>query len=187
MRKIYIVGSIDETSYLAFSKHLDKLIAESATKPVEIELVSGGGIYYDGLAFYGKIRSCPAPVHITAHGICHSAATLVLAAGNIRKATPETSFMVHNSTERHKGELPQLTKKLEDLKVQEEHWNNLLAERTLMKASFWSALSNKETFFYADDAFQYGLIDQITKGEKHDSNDYNSRDTNIVGRKRQSS
>ena len=166
MRKLYIIGQINEKAYKAFSKELDQLIDEDSSSPVHIELHSEGGNASDGLAFHGKILACPAPVHIHAHGMVQSAAVAVLAAGTYREATPECSIMVHDGLTTITGTARELIRKAEQLMDDERAWDTLMERGTGTPAFFWRQLSEQETYLTAQQALQYGLVDKIIKGKR---------------------
>lgn len=165
MSKIYVIGSINEDAYRAFSEEVDKLL-QKRNSLIEVELVSAGGTFYDGLAFCGKIRSSPATFSITAHGLCHSAATLVLASGDIRQASSEISFMVHETVERMKGSSEYLVAQAQRLLAQELDWEQLMEECTGTPADVWRTMSKKTTYFGAQEALQFNLINKILKPKR---------------------
>lgn len=167
MRKLYIIGPITSEAYKTFSKQLDRLV-EQSTLPISIELHSEGGSTYDGLAFYGKISNCPAPIIIEAHGMVHSAAIAVLAAGHVRQCSAETSFMVHESEERVKGKTSSLQKAADRAMDEERAWDAMMQRATHTPAEMWRQLHKDETYLTASQALQYGLIDSILKGTYHD-------------------
>ncbi len=166
MRKIYIIGQINEKSYRKFSKQIDDFCSEDSTDVIYIELHSEGGVAADGLAFSGKIQACPAPVHIIAHGIVQSAATAILAAADYRECTPELSVMVHDSQYNLSGTAREVMQKAEQAMDEERQWDRLLEAGSGTPAFFWRQLSEKETYITAQQALQYGLVDKIIKGKK---------------------
>lgn len=164
MRKIYIAGQINTDAYLEFSKEVDRLAAES-TKPIHVELVSEGGHAYDAMAFYGKIISCKCNIIITAHGYVHSAGTLILAAGDLRYCTPEISIMVHESSNKFKGNTSTLKELVRHEEEEELAWSTLMAKHTKASVEAWLQMNKKTTYLNADQAKFYGLVDKII-GEK---------------------
>jgi ATP-dependent Clp protease, protease subunit len=166
LRKIYIIGQIDSAAYEKFSRRFDRL-TESSFEAIEIELHSEGGSSYDGLAFYGKISTSRVPTIITCFGMAHSAAIAILAAGTIRRCSPEANFMVHESTSKLKGTSSSLMKQAEQAMDDERAWDSLMERSTGTPASFWRALHKEESFLNARQALQYGLVDTILKGNSH--------------------
>jgi ATP-dependent protease ClpP protease subunit len=152
-------------AYAEFSRQLDAVEAEGH-KAVLVELVSDGGESSAGLAFAGKIRSSPCTVIIQAHGSIQSAATLILASGSIREATPETVFMVHESSYKFKGNTSTLKKLVDDALLAEVHWANQMARFTKMSKREWQKLQAKTLYMNAKQALVAGLIDTIITERK---------------------
>lgn len=158
--KIYIIGPITEEGYLRFSKQLDAITANSADS-VTIEICSSGGSSAAGLAYFGKIRSCPNKTIAVIHGVCQSAATLIVSACDYRTASNEVIFMVHDSQHKFKGDLTDMLKEAEDMLFDERHWTNLLSQRTSLSVKVLRSMHKRTTYFNANDALEYGLIHQI--------------------------
>ncbi len=162
MRKIYLIGTINEDLYKTFCKHLDQLLAQNAETVIQVEICSEGGSASIGRAIYGRIRMSTAPIHITAYGACYSAATLILSAGHKRFASPSTLFMVHDSLHKLKGDATSMVKDVRDMLKDEQHWNYLLAQRTSALYKVWRRMHKATTYFTAQEALELGLIDYIT-------------------------
>lgn len=162
MSRILIVGQIDDKSFRKFSKELDKHM----NRRVDIELYSEGGNEDAGLAFYGKIKNHLHEVTVTVYGNCNSAALAVLAAGDVRKATPEASFLVHDSTITVTGTVAELQKALAEQLACEHKWDKLMANASDKPASFWREVSSRSTILTAEDALKFGLITEIIDRKK---------------------
>jgi ATP-dependent Clp endopeptidase proteolytic subunit ClpP len=163
-RKIYITGDIDEQSYLAFSKRLTVLENDkkSGTK-VEVELSSGGGETYYGLAFASRMRLAKCPLHVTAHGLVASAAVLILAYGTkgFRFMTREARVMVHEDSAKLKGEKTYLKKEIAEIEALDDHWNELMEARTGTLAREWIELDKSTTYLSAEECLNLGLVDKV--------------------------
>lgn len=163
--KLYIVGEINEESYEAFSRELDEAVRKGALS-IQVEISSEGGYGYDGLAFYGKIRSCPVPVHGVAHGKIQSAATLVFAACDTRAASEEVWFMVHDSADKSKGNVGTIQSKAEQMEREELQWAEILSGRTKTDSIVWREMSRKTIYFTTERAQKLGLVTKTLKGKK---------------------
>jgi ATP-dependent protease ClpP protease subunit len=87
---IYLVGEVTPDMYLSMVKKLDK-----KTGKVTVTLSSEGGDLMAGLAIYDRLRSRDCTIIAT--GENSSAATIILQAAKIRKATPNTHFLFHKT------------------------------------------------------------------------------------------
>ena len=147
----------------------DLVILENSTNIREINLFinSPGGDAFSGLALADQIeRAKRRGFHITAHasGIIASAAVPVFAACDVRLAAPGTIFMIHEaslwkwpgretaSDIRSQNELMQL--------LRERYIGKLAAYSKLDRAK-WEELENKTTWFSAEKAKDWGLVDKI--------------------------
>lgn len=164
---IRIIGELDEESYEAFSKALNEIEEETKTWPrkVTIELCSFGGTDYIGLAYYGRIRNSPLTIEIEAYGQVFSAATLLFAAGDHRVIDSAAWFMVHDSTDKVKGQVSGIRHHLKHMDKMETHWAQLLAKHSKASVQLWRELSLKETFIDAETLLELGLADEILNGK----------------------
>ncbi len=128
---------------------------------------SSGGDAFAGLALSDQIeRAKRRGFHITSHasGIIASAAVPVFAASDVRLAAPGTIFMVHEtslwkwpgretaSDIRSQNELMLL--------LRERYIAKLVNHSKLDKAK-WEELEDKTTWFSAQKAKDWGLVDKI--------------------------
>lgn len=166
MRRLYIHGEITDETFSRFSKKLAKLVQASPSQPIVVELSSEGGSSYAALAIYGRIVSCPAPIHVHAYGPILSAATIILAAGTKRSVAPESWFMVHEDSGDIEGETSFVVKKAKQMLIEEKQWASILARHSLLSASEWFKLSKESTYFTAEECVKVGVADNILKYSK---------------------
>lgn len=161
VRKIYILGEINEESYEAFSKRLSRLEREGSG-PVTIELSSGGGSAYDALAFASRMRSSSVDLHVIAHGLIASAAVIILAYGDKRSMAKEAWVMVHEDSA-EPGEMK--ARQGQDFWAHvvrlEAQWSRLLSERTNVESHVWEQLHDDETYLDAEECLKLNIIDEV--------------------------
>ncbi len=136
-------------------------------RDVTLFINSSGGDAFSGLALADQIeRAKRRGFHITAHasGIIASAAVPVFAAGDVRLAAPGTIFMVHEtslwkwpgretaSDIRSQNELMELLR---------ERYIGKLAAYSKLDNAKWEELEYKTTWFSAETAMDWGLVDRI--------------------------
>lgn len=160
-RKIYIIGEIDQVAFATFTEQLDALLDEHPTKPIEVELCSGGGEEGAAFAIYGKMNASTAPINITAYGEVQSAAVIILAAGDHRVINAETVLMVHQSSAEFEGSVKYLKVEMDELQRAEHQFCDALACHTHLSSNEWYALSKDTTYFTATTAVYYGLADAV--------------------------
>lgn len=162
IRKIYVVGEINDDSYLAFTKKLDKLEAESIA-PIVLELCSEGGSAYSGMAFAGKIRACRCKIFVHAYGVVMSAATAILAAADKRTVDTDCLIMIHDEETKVNGPEADVTKALVQMRKEEQQWADFFESVTGTPSKVWRDMSEATTYLRAEEALQLGLVDNISK------------------------
>lgn len=168
-RKLYIIDEINDDMYSQFTLQLDELMSQSRTKPIELEIKSEGGMPYVALAIYGRIRTCPAPVHGTVYGTALSAATVIIAGCDVRRAHEDAWFMFHDSEEKFKGRTHELRKKVQQAEAEELQWAGIIAQTTGTAIDVWLDASKQGRYLTAYEAKQYNLITEILKGKTRES------------------
>jgi ATP-dependent protease ClpP protease subunit len=147
---IYLFGDVGPDMALDVCRRLDK-----NPKRCNFFLNSFGGTLTDGFAIYDKIQSVPNSI-ITGTGVVASAATVILQAAKIRRATPTTQFMFH---------LVEFSE-LKDNKDFKPHYDVVIFElfknRGIKKVAYEIALNRK--IFGVETALKLGFIDEIYDG-----------------------
>ncbi len=139
----------------------------TAIRDVNLFINSPGGDAFSGLALADQIeRARRKGFKITAHasGIIASAAVPVFAVCNVRLAAPGTIFMVHEaalwkwpgretaSDIRSQNELMHLLR---------DRYIGKLVDNSKLDKTKWEELENKTTWFSANKALNWGLVDSI--------------------------
>ena len=163
-REVSIIGDIKLSTFVKFDRQLKML--ETNKEDITVVLNSIGGSVVEALAIVDRIRNSPCTIDIVATGAVMSAALSILASGHHRKATKYTNFMHHGlsqSTSGHVSEtIPQIENELKASKDLDRVRFKHLAECTKKPYSFWaSAGKHVDHIFSADQALEYGLIDEI--------------------------
>ena len=147
----------------------DIVVLENNTEIRDVNLFinSPGGDAFSGLALADQIeRARRKGFKVTAHasGIIASAAVPVFAVCDVRLAAPGTIFMVHEaalwkwpgretaSDIRSQNELMHLLR---------DRYIGKLASNSKLDKSKWEKLENKTTWFSAEKAKDWGLVDSI--------------------------
>jgi ATP-dependent protease ClpP protease subunit len=147
----------------------DIVVLKNNTKIRDINLFinSPGGDAFSGLALADQIqRAQRKGFHITAHasGIIASAAVPVFAVCNQRFAAPGTIFMVHEAAlwkwpGRETASDIRSQNTLMEL-LRDRYMDKLIAN-TGKDYDFWTDLEKKTTWFDAQQALDWGLVDKI--------------------------
>lgn len=160
MRKLYIIGDIDEDNYSVFTEAFDELETKSS-EPIEIELYSQGGDAKVALAYAGRITNSHCKVHIKAYGTVESAAVLILAAGDKRAMSENGWVMVHEDEGEHSGDVMLMERKIKHSRALETQWTLLLERYTGTSAALWARLHKRTTYLTAKQAKQLKLVTEV--------------------------
>lgn len=158
-RTIFFFGGIDDEAVARAVVALE--VFDRTDGPVRIVLCSSGGDVPAGMTLYDAIRMAHNPVIIDVYGECKSMAVLVLQAGSLRRASPESRLMVHQGSV---GLDPVPTGALGDISREIERMHDryceILAERSGQPIRSIQRLCSKESYMSVDAAKELGLLDE---------------------------
>ena len=160
-RSISLFGDVNEDMLHDLNvgmSHLEKINNETIT----IRLSTHGGSVAYGLAIIDRITSSVCETHIHAAGEICSMGIFILASGSVRTASPLTMFMHHETSydfdDKHSSNknYVKFNDKLDDRMCR---W---LAKKTKKDFLFWKKAGvGVDHWFFAEEALDYGLIDEI--------------------------
>ena len=136
-------------------------------RDINIFINSPGGDAFSGLALADQIeRAKRKGFRVTAHasGIIASAAVPVFAVCDYRLAAPGTIFMVHEAALWKwpgRETASDIQSQNELMLLLRERYVDKLATNSKLDKSKWEKLENKTTWFSAEKAMSWGLVDKI--------------------------
>ena len=147
----------------------DLVVLENNTKIRDVNLFinSPGGDAFSGLALADQIeRARRKGFKITAHasGIIASAAVPVFAVCDVRLAAPGTIFMVHEAALWKwpgRETASDISSQNELMHLLRDRYIGKLVDNSKLNKSKWEELEKKTTWFSADKALAWGLVDSI--------------------------
>ncbi len=162
--RILFLGSeiTDEDANLIIAQLLF-LEADDPDKDIFLYINSPGGSVSAGLAIFDTIRYLKCEVVTICVGMAASMGAFLLAAGakGKRKALPNSEIMIHQPSGGAYGQAS-------DVKIHAEHivktrrkLNDLLAEMTGKPLSVIEEATERDNFLSAEEALEFGLIDEI--------------------------
>lgn len=160
-REILIDGAIDEDAFLEFDAKMTKLENQSQ-RSITIKINSEGGYPDIALAIVGRIKESKCRIITKGYGTVASAATIILAAGNIRKMSRFCTFMHHEASYGDVDRHSNMKHKIAQIEHQENQWAKFMEEFTNMPASFW--LENgigRDFYLTPEQCLHYGIVDKI--------------------------
>lgn len=139
---------------------IDKLNGED----LEVDINSGGGDVFAGSEIYTAIRNYKGNVIINCVGLAGSAASVILTAGK-NKITPTGMVMIHNTSGSARGDYHDMDKSSEILQQANKAISNAYIEKTGMTQEALLELMDKETWMTAQEAIEYGFVDEIMENK----------------------
>ena len=142
------------------------LEAEDPERDVYLYINSPGGGVYAGLAIYDTIQHMKAPVSTVAVGIAASMGAILVAAGaeSKRSALPNARIMIHQPSGGSHGTASDIEIQAKEILSTKERLTQILAQHTGQKSERIDEDIDRDRFMSAEEAVDYGLIDQILEG-----------------------
>lgn len=169
-RIIDIRSGINEQVASVIIRALMVMASRNSKAPINILLSCEGGNIYDGLSVYDYLMACPCPIHIQGSGLIASMGFIIYLAGDVRTATPNTSFMMH-SISIIGDNTSRIVKHAEVDVLEAKRFNSVLqsimAERTNRNKKYWYRTVNlQDKYFTVEEALEIGIMTK-PKGKKN--------------------
>ncbi len=166
-----IVFLIGEISYARAAEVIMKMLyLDNLKRATEISLYinSPGGSVDDTMAIYDTIRFVSAPVATYCIGRAQSGAAVVLAAGTKgkRHALPHAKVMLHQPWGGVTGQAADIKIQAEEVLKAKTMINEILAKHTGQPIDKIAAETERDRYMTAEEAKQYGLIDEVLHEEE---------------------
>ena len=162
-RIIFLGEAIDENVASTIVAQLLFLEAEDPDKDINLYINSPGGSVTAGMAIYDTMQYIKPQVSTICIGMAASMGAFLLSSGQKGKryALPNAEIMIHQ---------PLGGVQAEDIKIHAE-WilktreklNKILSSNTGQPLQIISRDTDRDNFMSADEAVQYGLIDQVIR------------------------
>lgn len=159
-RIIFLSGEInDSLANIIVSEllYLDNLNNED----IYLYINSPGGSITSGMSIYDTIKFINSKVITIGLGMCASMAAFLLSSGNSRYALPNTEIMIHQPIGGAQGQATDIQIAAERIIKLKEKLNKILAQNTKQDLKTITADTERDNFLSAEEALNYGLIDQI--------------------------
>ena len=170
--RIVFLGSSPETGgnpaitdYLA-NITIQKLLFlqyENKTQEIHLYINCPGGSVTATLAIYDTIQFLECPISTYCMGLAASGAAIILAAGTKGKrfALPHSKIMVHQPWGQVGGQVSDIEIQAAEIMKDREQLNQILARHTGQPASKIEIETERDRFFNAMEAKEFGLVDDV--------------------------
>jgi ATP-dependent Clp protease protease subunit len=162
-RIIFLVGPVtDQTASLVVAQLLF-LEADNPEKDIALYINSPGGSVYDGMAIFDTMQFIRPDVSTLCTGFAASMGTFLLSAGakGKRFALPNARIMIHQPSGGSQGTAADIAIQAEEVLYSRRRLNEIMAERAGKSVEQIAADTDRDNFMSADQAREYGLIDEV--------------------------
>lgn len=170
-RIIFLGREVDDVSAELIVAQMLFLEAQDPEKDIQLYINSPGGSVTAGFAIYDTMQYISCDVSTVCVGIAASFGAFLLAGGTKgkRMALPHAEIMIHQTAVRGSGIQGQAS----DIRILSDHiqrsnqkLNRILAENTGKTVEEIEADTDRDHYMTAEEALQYGLLDEIFEGRK---------------------
>lgn len=151
-----IIGSEDFGGKVSDVDIVDAL-QEIGDKRAIVHINSIGGMVDIGIGIYNLLKAHKPGVEIVNDGICASIATVIAMAGDVRKTTVGSRWMIHRVRGGVFGTAEQMEKKAAEARVYDEATTAIYKEALRIDDDKLGQMLDTETWFSADQALELGL------------------------------
>lgn len=162
-RIIWLEGEVRDENSNRIAKQLQVLAAEDPDRDISLYINSPGGSITAGMVIYDTMQLIPNNITTVAMGLAASMGQFLLVAGSPgqRYATPNTRIMMHQPSGGLGGTASDIKIQAEQMLYIKKRMAKLIAEHSGQSVETIEADSDRDRWFTADEAQDYGLIDHI--------------------------
>lgn len=162
-RIIFLGTPIDDTVANSIVAQLLFLDAEDSEKDIQLYVNSPGGSVYAGMAIYDTIQQIRPDVVTICFGLAASMGAFLLTAGAAgkRMSLPDSRIMIHQPLGGAQGQAIDIEIQAREIIYIKGKLNELMAHHTGQPIERIEADTERDFFMSAEEAKNYGLIDQV--------------------------
>jgi ATP-dependent Clp protease, protease subunit len=166
-RIVFLGTPIDDQVANLIVAQLLHLESQDPDKDISIYINCPGGSIYSGLAIYDTMQFVKPPIQTICIGIAMSMGSLLLAGGakGKRFALPNSRLLVHQPSAGFEGQSSDIEIHAREILNVRKRIDEIYAHHTGQSIEQVHEDMERDRFFKADQAVEYGLIDRVI--EKH--------------------
>lgn len=162
-RIVFLNGEVDDNSASLICAQFLFLESENPNREISFYINSPGGMVTSGFAIYDTMRFISSPVSTLCMGTAGSMASFLLAAGEPgrRIALPNASVVLHQPLGGFRGQASDIERHAEDIIKLKRRMTRLYAEHCGRTEEEVTRVLDRDFFFTADEAKEWGLVDHV--------------------------
>ena len=164
-RIIFVSGPVHDGMSTLIVAQLLFLEAESPKKDISMYINSPGGVVTAGMAIYDTMQYIRPMVSTLCVGQAASMGSLLLSAGDkgMRFALPNARVMVHQPSGGFSGQASDIALHAKEILELKDRLNNIYVKHCSQELSTVEAALDRDNFMTAEEAKDWGLIDEIVQ------------------------
>ena len=162
-RIVFLGQAVDDDIANLIVAQLLHLESEDPDKDISLYINSPGGIVYSGLAIYDTMRFVKPDVRTICFGVAMSMGSLLLTGGTPgkRMALPNARILTHQPSGGFQGQATDIAIHAREALEIRRHLERIYAEHTGQPVERVAEDLDRDRFFTAQEAADYGLIDRV--------------------------
>jgi ATP-dependent Clp protease protease subunit len=162
-RIIFLGTPIDDQISNLVIAQLLHLESEDPEKDISVYINSPGGDVYSGLAIYDTMQFIKPDITTICFGIAMSMGALLLTGGSPGKrlALPNSRMLIHQPSAGFEGQATDIDIHAREILSARERIDEIFARHTGQPVEQVHTDMERDRFFKADEAVEYGLIDKV--------------------------
>src|SRR5881398_449137 len=162
-RIIFLGTPIDDQVANLIVAQLLHLESEDPEKDISLYINSPGGGIYSGLAIYDTMQFIKPDIQTMCVGVAMSMGSLLLAAGTTgkRAALPNSRILIHQPSAGFEGQSTDIEIHAREILNVRDRIDEIYAHHTGQSIQQVHDDMERDRFFKADEAVEYGLIDRV--------------------------
>lgn len=162
-RIIFMVGEVNDHTANLVSAQLLFLESENPKKDIYLYINSPGGVVTAGLGIYDTMNYIRSDVSTLCMGQACSMGSIFLTAGakGKRYALPNSRVMIHQPLGGTQGQASDMEIHLKEILSMKKRLSEIYVQTTGQSAKVVEAAMDRDTFYTAEEAKKFGLIDEV--------------------------
>jgi ATP-dependent Clp protease protease subunit len=162
-RIIFLTGPVEDYMANLVVAQLLFLESENPDKDIQLYINSPGGVVTAGLSIYDTMQFIKPDVSTMCIGQAASMGALLLGGGakGKRYALPHSRVMIHQPSGGAQGQASDIHIQAQEILLLRERLNKIMSYHTGQPLDVIAKDTDRDNFMSADNAREYGLIDQV--------------------------
>ncbi|OGZ63226.1 MAG: ATP-dependent Clp protease proteolytic subunit [Candidatus Staskawiczbacteria bacterium RIFCSPHIGHO2_02_FULL_34_10] len=162
-RIIFLAGPVTDMNANVVIAQMLYLVSKDPKKDIKLYINSPGGSVTAGLAIYDTMQYLKCPVSTICIGLTASMAAIILAAGTKGKrfALPNAEILLHQVSGGTQGQATEIEITAKQIIKIKASINQILSKHTGQPIDKVERDSDRDFYMTAEEAKQYGLIDEV--------------------------